>query len=484
MTSTNEEKAVIYVKCKNDFLFYTRYIFKETTHRKFIVAEHHELIAGALQRVANGEITKLIINIAPRYSKTELAVKMFVSWCLAFNSSAKFIHLSYSDTLALDNSEEIKDIIQSDEYKHIFGKIEIKKDSNSKKKWYTTTKGGVYATSAGGQVTGFGAGYVDEEEDGPEMDSIDSSNGFGGAIIIDDPNKPEDAGSMVALERITKRFESTIRNRVNSRNTPIIIIQQRIDPKDLCGYLIESEPNDWEVLSIPCLKEDGTAIWPHKHTVEELKKIRASDVIVFDNQYQQDPKPREGLMYAPFNTYRDLPKMRKIKAYCDTADTGKDQLCSIVYGEPEDTDDKKKYVIDVILTVLAMEKTEVMVSEQYDKCGVRHADIESNNGGRGFARIVDKKTDNSVYVEWFYQGNNKNSRIYANSGSVNTTMVMPEDWDKKWPDFYKQVTAYKKMGGNKFDDAEDCLTGCYEKSISTGTVTMGAQIGNVSGFMS
>ena len=74
---------------------------------------------------------------------------------------------------------------------------------------------------------------------------------FAGAIVIDDPIKPEDALSETIRERVNNRFESTIRNRVNSRNTPIIIIMQRLHEHDLCGYLHEIEPEEW-VKACPC----------------------------------------------------------------------------------------------------------------------------------------------------------------------------------------------------------------------------------------
>ena len=99
---TNYQK-VIKVKCENDLLFFTRYVYKENHRRNFIIAPHFIIIANALMDVVNGKTKRLIINIPPRYGKTELAVKCFIAWCLAKNNASKFIHLSYSDDLALDN---------------------------------------------------------------------------------------------------------------------------------------------------------------------------------------------------------------------------------------------------------------------------------------------------------------------------------------------------------------------------------------------
>lgn len=320
-------------KILDSLLFSTRYFYKAKHGRKFIVADHHKTICDALERVLKGETTRLIINISPRYGKTEIAVKNFIAHGLALNPSAKFIHLTYAKNLALDNSEESKDIVCLPEYQALFP-VKIKQDSNSKEKWWTEQGGGVYAAAAGGQVTGFGAGKVDEEEEKEdlilktqeedelikEIESlqtiiqendklpIEIKQQFAGAIIIDDPIKPEDAISDVKRGRVNDRFETTIRNRVNSRKTPIIVIQQRVHEKDLSGYLMSVEPGEWEIIRMPALKEDGTALWELKHTVEELKKLQRINPYVFQAQYQQDPRPirKGGEFYKLFSSEKNV----------------------------------------------------------------------------------------------------------------------------------------------------------------------------------
>lgn len=291
-----------------DTLFATRYFFYKQNGHPFDVGEHHKKIAEALDRVFTGKCTRLIINMPPRYSKTEMAVKTFITKGLAINPAAKFIHLSYSGSLALENSEATKEIITSDWYRELFPWVQIKKDAKAKQKWYTTARGGVYAAASGGQVTGFGAGTVDTKEGQNNKEDQDDYNGqdcqeftpeweentFGGAIIIDDPLKPEDASSAITREKVNFRFESTIRSRTNSRKTPIIVIMQRIHQRDLTGYLMDIEPGEWEVLSLKALSVDENgnevALYPFKHSVEELHKLRKANPYVFDAQYQQDPK--------------------------------------------------------------------------------------------------------------------------------------------------------------------------------------------------
>jgi hypothetical protein len=182
-------------------------------------------------------------------------------------------------------------------YKDLFPWVEIKHDSKAKQKWYTTSGGGVYATSSAGQVTGFGAGLVEEmtKDDMPGAPTdVHNNYKWGGAIIIDDPLKPEDAFSPVQRTKVNDRFENTIRSRVNSRETPIIVIMQRLHKEDLAGYLQNLEPGEWEVLSLPALSVDSegreVALYPFKHTVEELHKIQKANRFVFETQYQQNPQ--------------------------------------------------------------------------------------------------------------------------------------------------------------------------------------------------
>ena len=472
---------------------YTKAMFKAQYKRSFIVAEHHKKIFQALQDVVDGKCKRLIINMPPRYGKTETAIKSFISWCFALNPKCRFLHLSYSDMLVKDNSDTIRGIMKEGLYKSLFPKSALESDKSSATRWKTAAGGELYAVSTQGQVTGFGAGNVDVTEDeltqmttaGDALSLDDNINNvlegigartnvFQGAILIDDPMKPEDAESDIVRERINLRFENTIRNRTNSRNTPIIIIMQRLHEHDLCGYLQEIEPDEWTVLSLPAIQigEDGTedALWPMKHTLDELHRMRDINPLVFDTQYMQDPTPKEGLMYADgFRTYsRDnLPTGHNAQNrwnYTDTADTGSDSLCSICFIDtPEFV-----YVTDVLFTDASMEITESQTAELLTRNNTVWSLVESNNGGRAFARNVKRilratLRNFRVAVNSFTQTQNKASRIYANSACCMNDILFPEGWERKWPKFYAALTGYRKDNKKKqHDDAPDCLTGVYE----------------------
>ena len=472
---------------------YTKAMFKAQYKRSFIVAEHHKKIFQALQDVVDGKCKRLIINMPPRYGKTETAIKSFISWCFALNPKCRFLHLSYSDMLVKDNSDTIRGIMKEGLYKSLFPKSALESDKSSATRWKTAAGGELYAVSTQGQVTGFGAGNVDVTEDeltqmttaGDALSLDDNINNvlegigartnvFQGAILIDDPMKPEDAESDIVRERINLRFENTIRNRTNSRNTPIIIIMQRLHEHDLCGYLQEIEPDEWTVLSLPAIQvgEDGTehALWPMKHTLDELHRMRDINPLVFDTQYMQDPTPKEGLMYADgFRTYsRDnLPTGHNAQTrrnYTETADTGLDSLCSICFIDtPEFV-----YVTDVLFTDASMEITESQTAELLTRNNTVWSLVESNNGGRAFARNVKRilratLRNFRVAVSSFTQTQNKASRIYANSACCMNDILFPEGWERKWPKFYAALAGYRKDNKKKqHDDAPDCLTGVYE----------------------
>lgn len=456
----------------SDSLHFARYFFKLMNGgKRFVVGKHHRMICDKLNDVLTGKTRRLIINIAPRYSKSELVSRNFIAMGLAINPAAKFIHLSYSGDLALGNSVAVKDIVKSEDYQRLFG-VEIAVGTDTKSQWNTTKGGGLYATSSLGQVTGFGAGAIENEGDDWQ---------FGGAIVIDDPIKPADALSDNNREAVNLHFETTIRNRVNSRNTPIIIIMQRLHEHDLCGYLMELEPDEWEVLSVPCISynEDGEeeALWPFKHTIEELHKIESANQFVFDTQYMQNPKPLEGLMYSKLRTYDILPMEQSIrKNYTDTADKGADFLCSVCYVETP----SGMYVTDVLYTDKPMEYTEVKTAEMLLINGTQLVKVESNNGGEGFARNVEKNvrlqgTPVALKMRFtsFFQGLNKNVRIFSHSAEVQNLIFFPSDWETRWPQFAQAVKGYRKVGRNAHDDAPDVLTGMVENftpGVTTGVI--------------
>jgi hypothetical protein len=231
--------------CEESLLYFTRYFFKARQGAKFKINWHHEWIASELELVETGETENLVINVSPGSSKTEIAVVNFIARGLALNPRARFLHLSYSDDLASLNSQVTRDLVTSEEFQR-FWPMKIRDDSKSKKRWNVEVGdkagGGVYATSLGGQITGFRAGHMVE--------------GFQGCVIIDDPLKPEEGFSRSKVEAANRKLISTVKSRRANPKTPIILIMQRIAESDPSGFIQSGNlQGNWKHIRIPALMD-------------------------------------------------------------------------------------------------------------------------------------------------------------------------------------------------------------------------------------
>lgn len=155
---TAEQRFAAAEIARADFYFFTRWMFLQRRGYTWRRASHHRLIANALTRVFSGECKRLIINVPPRYGKTEMAVVTWIAWCMGQAPDAEFIHASYSGTLAVNNSDSVRAVVAHEAYREIFPAVELAAESNAKAHWKTTAGGVLYAVGAGGTITGFGAG--------------------------------------------------------------------------------------------------------------------------------------------------------------------------------------------------------------------------------------------------------------------------------------------------------------------------------------
>lgn len=283
------ERMVAAEMARQDLYFFSRWMFKQRRGFNWRRARHHRLICDALMRVYRGETRRLIINVPPRYSKTELAVVNFIAWALGQCPDAEFIHTSYSATLAANNSGQVREMVQHEAYREIFPAVEL---ADEAKAHWTTRQGGVmYATGAAGTITGFGAGKM--------------RPGFGGAIIIDDPHKADEARSDVVRKGVIDWFSNTLESRKNDpEGTPIILIMQRLHEDDLAGWLLGGGNGEqWEHLCLDVWQpgEDGgrVPLWPEKHSAAELERMERATPYTFAGQYRQRPAPPDGLIFKP-----------------------------------------------------------------------------------------------------------------------------------------------------------------------------------------
>ena len=412
-------------------------------------------LCNDLQNFLTSDDEVLILNLPPRHGKSR-TVGNLVEWLLGRDINAKIMTGSYNETLSTTFSKNVRNTIQEVKgdkdkivFSDIFPGVSIKQGDGAMNLW--SLEGGYnnyLATAPGGTATGFGCSLM----------------------IIDDLIKnKEEAYNANVLDKHWEWYAQTMLSRLEEGGK-IIIIMTRWVSGDLAGRAIEhykAEGKKIKHIKMKAVQDDkGTMLCDEILSYKSfLSKAKAMGPEIASANYQQEPIDIKGRLYNEFKTYVDLPKEKiiKISAYCDTADTGDDFLCNIIYADCKDS----AYILDVIYTKEAMEITEPLVAEAYKKFNVNVADIESNNGGRAFARNIERITrDKGNYktvVKWFHQSGNKIARILSNSAWVNNNIYMPIDWKNKWSEFAKDIISYQKEGKNKHDDAPDVLTGIAEK---------------------
>lgn len=285
---------------ESSFTEFVRVLFPSVYGLAFHFSRHHRLLIKTLELVYTKKIKRLIVNMPPGYSKTELVVILFSAWCMAKNPKCRFMHTSYSDDLALGNSSKVRDVLQSELFSLLWP-MKIRTDSQAKKMWTIAEHGGHFiAVPMSGQVTGRRAGVLASRE-------------FSGALVIDDPQKPEDALSASQRVKINRKFKNTVRNRVADENVAIIVVMQRLHKVDLTGFLLGGGTGEkWHHLTMPAeiptcdtmpieydrewthgtpirYTFDAGPLWVMKHNDLDLHKIKTSDPFVWNAQYLQKP---------------------------------------------------------------------------------------------------------------------------------------------------------------------------------------------------
>jgi len=402
----------------------------------------------------------LVVNMPPRHGKSR-TVGCFVEWVLGNNQEEKIMTGSYNETLSTSFSKNVRNAIleeKADEdkvvYSDVFPGVTIKRGDGAMNMW--SLEGGYnsyLATSPTGTATGFGASI----------------------LIIDDLIKSAlEANNADVLEKHWEWFTNTMLSRLEECGK-IIIVMTRWHSLDLAGRALEHYSNSGAKLrhiSYKALQDDGSMLCSEILSKKSYEaKCKAMGIDIASANYQQEPIDIKGRLYSSFKTYTDIPRdtqgnplFRTIKNYTDTADIGDDFLCSINYG----VYNGEAYVLDILYTDAPMEVTEPAMAQMLFDGNVNEADIESNNGGRGFARSIErilKEThkSNKTRINSFHQSKNKIARILSNATWVMDHIYFPVNWKDKFPDYYSAMSKYQKQGKNPHDDAPDATTGIAEK---------------------
>ena len=388
-----------------------------------------------------------VINMPPRHGKSRTAGKL-VEWILGINPHEKIMTGSYNETLSGTFAKSVRDTIASERtegvlvYNDIFPNTKIKYGEASSSKWALdgSEQANYLATSPTGTATGFGCTLM----------------------IIDDLIKNvQEAYNENVLQKQIDWFNNTMLSRTEN-GFKLIIIMTRWASMDLAGYILENYEKVRHI-NYKAVQDNGEMLCKEVLNKEDyqLKTKNMNKDIIYAN-YQQEPIDIKNRLYSKFKTYERLPPTHYIMNYTDTADEGSDYLCSIDYAMYNN----EYYILDILYTQEAMEITEPAVAKMMTKDCVGYSNIESNNGGRGFARNVQKELkelqNTHTKIKWFHQSENKQARILSNSTAVMNNIYFPVNWEDKFPEFAHHIKHYIRDGKNEHDDAEDCLTGVYE----------------------
>lgn len=459
MTDLEKIKQMAKIELANREFFYFCHLLAPdfyATDRQYLMD-----LCNDMQEFYESDDDVLIINVPPRHGKSRTAV-MLAQWIFGQNQNEKIMTGSYNETLSTMFSKGVRNGISEEKadkdriiYKDIFPNVHIKQGDAAMNLW--SLEGGYnnyLATSPTGTATGFGASV----------------------LIIDDLIKNSlEAYNALTLEKHWDWFTNTMLSRLEEGGK-IILIMTRWASNDLAGMALDhfnGEKKKVRHVLMKALQEDGSMLCPAVLSKDSYDmKVRAMGIDIASANYQQEPIDVKGRLYSKFKTYDgDLPQFKEIKNYTDTADTGADYLCSINYGV---TFSNEAYILNVLYTKDGMEVTEPKHAKMLYEGNVGWSDVESNNGGRGYARAVERllssnHNSNRTHVEPFHQSKNKQARILSNATWVMDHIYFPSNWKDRWPEYYEAMSKYQKEGKNKHDDAPDATTGIAE-NIGAGDV--------------
>ena len=256
---------------KQDFLSFVKCVWPE-----FIEGSHHRHIAKKFNKLAEGKIKRLIVNMPPRHTKSEFASYLLPAWMVGRNPKLKIIQATHTGELAIRFGRKAKNLIDSEEYGKIF-KTRLQEDSKAAGRWETAQGGEYFAAGVGGAITGRGADL----------------------LIIDDPHSEQDAMSATSMENAYEWYTSGPRQRLQP-GASIVLVMTRWSTKDLTGLLLanqkEVKADQWDVVEFPAIMDHGP-VWPEYWNQDELEKVKATlPVAKWNAQWMQNPTSEEGAL--------------------------------------------------------------------------------------------------------------------------------------------------------------------------------------------
>lgn len=392
--------------CQDNFLYFVKEMWPDFIFRKEKDRTrwgHHQIIANQFTKIANEKKGRLIINMPPRHTKSEFASIYFPAWIIGKYPKMKLMQVSHNAELSGRFGSKVRNLIDSPQYKQIFGDVRLREDSKAKGRWETNHGGEYYAAGVGGSITGRGADL----------------------LIIDDPHTEQDSLSNTAMERTYEWYLSGPRQRLQPGGS-ILLVMTRWAEDDLTGRLIkaQAEPkaDKWKLISFPAILDSGTPVWPEYWGLEELEKVKASlSIRNWSAQYMQNPTSEEGAIikrewWKPWK-FDDIPNLHHVIQSYDTAFSKKetaDYSAITTWGifQPKEDQPYAMILLDAIKGKFDFPELKNIAFEQYKYWEPETVIIEAKASGQP---LIQELRRLGIPVIDFQpaRGRDKHSRVNA-----------------------------------------------------------------------
>ena len=443
------KKQIEYIKlCQDNFLIFVRamwpdFICRDTTDRtKF---GHHQIIANEFESIATGKHNRLIVNMPPRHTKSEFASYFFPAWMIGRNPKMKLMQVSHNAELATRFGSKVRNLMETEDYKSIFGDVKLREDSKAKGRWETNHGGEYFAAGVGGSITGRGADL----------------------LIIDDPHTEQASMSDSAMDRAFDWYSSGPRQRLQPGGS-IVVVMTRWATDDLTGRLIrsQSEPKSdkWRTISFPAILESGNPVWPEYWKLEELEGVKASvSTKNWNAQYMQDPTSEEGAIIKR-DWWQDwelekIPALKHVIQSYDTAFSKKetaDYSAITTWGifQPAEGYEDCIILLDAMKGRYDFPDLKNLALEQYKYWQPETVIIEAKATGQPLIHELRKAGIPVIdYVP--AKGRDKHTRINSVAPIFESAMVYAPLHEKFAQEVIEECAAFPN---GQFDDYVDSMT--------------------------
>ena len=446
MSSKDDTHALL---SKNFYLFAVA-AFKSLYKENFEVMDFHKDIFIALQKVYNGEIQRLIINMPPQHGKSEI-LALFQAYVLFNNPKARNILICSTSSLHRSKNVIVKNYIRSELFEK-YTDIQIDKKEDSKAEWATVQGGKQFSTTVKGQAIGFSVGRRG------------FSGGTGGVMVLDDPNKPSDILFELQRNAVIQNWKNTFSTRSANLGTPVVVIQQRLHEEDFSGYCLSGkEGNRWSLLKIPVYAKDGSenTIYPRIIDYRTARVTEMRDPFEFAGLYLQEPSnpkgniiKKEDFEYGRMEDIKGLDKYMFIDgAYTENITNDPTGIIVVAF----DPKKRRLYIIDAKKKYFEFPRLLAYTKKlsAYYNCQLVLA--EPKAVGKSLVQMLRDSGTSAVEIKSRWAEKDKLVKAKESRVKIEGGHVYLIEGNGYWhPEFLHEVTSFPTA---KHDDFVDCL--CY-----------------------